>query len=191
VLDVLSREEIDAMEEVASTERDKLIIRLLADTGLRANELCALRLDDLVRRGTSTFMKVQGKGARERLVPLIPPLFRRVERYIHRQRPQDLDTTRIFVSLYRRSSGVYEHLTPSGLNQIVHSSAQGAGINKRVYTHLLRHSWFTNGLRGGMDALTLARIGGHSSLRMLQDVYSHLNNDDDYRALSRLFMKPD
>lgn len=179
------------MEEVASTERDKLIIRLLADTGLRANELCALRLDDLVRRGTSTFMKVQGKGARERLVPLIPPLFRRVERYIHRQRPQDLDTTRIFVSLYRRSSGVYEHLTPSGLNQIVHSSAQGAGINKRVYTHLLRHSWFTNGLRGGMDALTLARIGGHSSLRMLQDVYSHLNNDDDYRALSRLFMKPD
>jgi integrase/recombinase XerD len=190
VLDVLTREEIGDMESASPSDRDKLVVRLLADTGIRANELCQLKLDDIVRRGTQTFLKIQGKGARERLVPIVPPLFRRLEQYIRRQRPTDHDTDRIFVSLTRRSSGVHEPLTPDGLNFIIQSAAQRAGITKRVYTHLMRHSWFTNGLRGGMDALTLSRIGGHSSLRMLQDVYSHLNNEDDYEALARLFMKP-
>jgi integrase len=189
VLDVLTWEEIEAMEKAAPTERDKLIIRVLAEGGLRATELCSLRIDDLLRRGRNTFLRVQGKGARERLVPLLPTLFRRVERYVHSYRPTDTYCESLFVSVRRGRSGDYESLTRSGVLYCVRDAARRAGIKKRVYTHLLRHSFFTNGLRGGMNTLLLAQIGGHSSLRMLQDVYSHLDMDDAYEDLARMLMK--
>ena len=62
VLDVLSRHEIDTLEAAAETERDKLIIRLLADTGIRVGELCALKFDDLTRHQRGALMKIRGQG---------------------------------------------------------------------------------------------------------------------------------
>src|SRR5207244_1613799 len=80
-LDVLTRDEIERLEDAAPTERDKLIIRLLADTGIRVGELCGLRPEDIVRsQDRRTFLKVRGKGSKERLVPLAPPLVRRLDR---------------------------------------------------------------------------------------------------------------
>jgi integrase len=89
VLDVLSREEIERLEDAAPTERAKLIIRLLADTGIRVGELCGLRPEDIVRsQDRRTFLKVRGKGSKERLAPLpAPPLVRRLDR-LHRGRPR-------------------------------------------------------------------------------------------------------
>ena len=66
LLDILSREEIQALEDAAVSERDKLIIRLLADTGMRAGELVALRINDLVDRDRNHFLRMRGKGERER-----------------------------------------------------------------------------------------------------------------------------
>lgn len=182
VIDVLSRKEIDAMEAAAPHERDKLIIRLLADTGLRAGELCGLRAEDLVRSGGRTYLKVRGKGAQERLVPLPPALVRRIDRY-HRARPGDVDTDRLFVGVRRSIGGGYEALTPSGVLQLIHGAAERAGIKKRVHTHLLRHSFATEALRRGMNPVQLTRILGHNSLRMIERVYSHLTPDDGYDAL--------
>jgi integrase/recombinase XerD len=73
VLDVLSRDEVDKLEGVARFERDKVIVRLLADTGIRANELIGVRQVDLVERGRDRFIRVHGKGAKDRLVPISPP----------------------------------------------------------------------------------------------------------------------
>jgi integrase len=189
VVDVLTWQEIDAMETAAPMERDKVIIRVLADGGLRASEVCSLRLDDLVRRDRAAFLRVHGKGARDRLVPVLPALFRRVERYVTSYRPQDTYSENLFLSLRRGRSGDYEELTKSGILQLVQSAARRAGIKKRVYTHLLRHSFFTNALRGGMNSMLLAQVGGHSSLRMLHDVYSHLDADDAYEGLARMLTK--
>jgi site-specific recombinase XerD len=186
VLDVLSREEITAMEGAAQTERDKIIIRILGDCGLRAGELCGLREEDLVRRDKQSLLHVHGKGSRERLVPVMPALFRRIERYVRSGRPKDTATTRLFVSVRRGLSGSFEPLTTSGIGQMIHSSAQRAGITKRTYTHLLRHSFLTNGLRGGVNPLILAQIAGHSSLQMLERHYSHLNVQDAYDAIVKL-----
>jgi integrase len=72
LIDILSREEIARMEDAAKAERDKLVVRLLADTGIRVGELVALRPADLIPQARSNFIKVQGKGAQERLVP-VPP----------------------------------------------------------------------------------------------------------------------
>lgn len=182
LLNVLSRKEIEAMEDAAPYERDKLIIRLLADTGMRAGELCGLRAEDLVRVDRRTYLKVDGKGSQERLVPLPPALVRRIDRY-HRGRPADADTDRLFIAMRRSRRGGYDGLTPSGVLQLVHSAAERARITKRVHTHLLRHSFVTEALRRKMNPVQLKKIVGHNSLRMIDDVYSHLTPDDGYDAL--------
>jgi integrase/recombinase XerD len=182
VLDVLSREEIDAMELAVPTERDKLIIRRLADTGMRVGELCGVRPEDVVRYDRRAFLKVRGKGSQERLVPLAPPLIRRIERYL-RGRAADPGTPRLFISLRRGRTGDYEPLSTSGTLQLIHGAAERADIKKRVHPHLLRHSFATEAMRRGMNPIQLAQILGHNSLRMIERTYSHLTVSDGYDAL--------
>lgn len=183
VLDVLDRDEIDRLEAAAKSERDRLIIRILCDCGLRAEELCSLRPESVLRRDRQAHLAVKGKGERDRLVPLPPPLLRRVENYIRGGRPHDTRAPQLFVGLRRGRSGDYESLTPSGILQLVARATDQAGIKKRVYTHLLRHSFITNALRAGMSSVLVSKIAGHSSLRMIERVYSHLTDDDAYDAM--------
>ncbi len=182
VLEVLSREEVEAMEDAAETGRDKLIIRLLADTGVRLGELLSLRLEDVSRQGRSHYLRVRGKGEAERLVP-IPRLYPRLQRFVERGRPRDAGSERIFLSRRRRPSGDYEPVTKSGVEQTLRLAARKAGIRRRVYPHLLRHSFATWSLRGGMGTLQLMQIMGHTSLDMITNVYSHLVPHDSYDAM--------
>src|SRR3982074_1138830 len=120
ILEVLSRDEIQGMEDAANNERDKLIVRLLADTGVRVGELVKLRKTDLVIQGRQYYLRVRGKGSRERLVP-IPRLHPRLRRYADRTRPADATTDRLLISLKRRphsQGGSYEALTESGIQQL-------------------------------------------------------------------------
>src|SRR5215469_6145628 len=80
--DILSREEVERLEDTARTERDKLIIRVFGDTGMRVGELVRLRMDDLATRQRKNFLHVRGKGDLDRLVQLIDPaLWRRLQRF--------------------------------------------------------------------------------------------------------------
>jgi integrase/recombinase XerD len=186
VLDVLDRTELDALEAAAPTERDRLIIRILADCGLRAEGLCGLQVDDIVRRDRQAYLRVREKNDMEREVPVSPALLRRLERYAGSGRPNGARSSYLFVGLRRGRTGEYDPLTRSGVLQLVRSVAERAGITKTVNTHLLRHSFITNALRAGMNPLILARIAGHSSLRMIDQVYSHLNTTDTYEAMIRM-----
>ena len=120
------------------TERDKLIVRILGDTGIRVGELVNLTTHDLINRDRNLYLRVGGKTG-ERLVP-IPRLSRRLQKYVDRGRPRDVASDRIFISLKRRPGGDYGPLTPSGVEQLLQDLRQRAGITKRVYPHLLRHS---------------------------------------------------
>jgi integrase/recombinase XerD len=187
LVEVLSREEIQRMEHAARTERDKLIIRLLADTGLRVGELLGLRTNDLVEQNRNYYLHVRGKGAKDRLVPA-PKVFRRLRVYIECGRPKDAVSNRVFLSHRRRpNGGDYEPLTTSGVDQLVRNVAESAGITKRAYPHLLRHSFATWQLSRGMNPIQLAQILGHSSLTMIQAVYSHLSPVDSYEAMLRTY----
>jgi integrase len=183
VLNILDREELRRLVAAAPTERDRVILGILADCGLRNAELCGLEVDDVMRRDRQTFLRVHGKGARERLVPLPPGLQRGLERYERHQRPRDTRTNRLFLGLRRSAGGDYEPLTRSGVLQLVRSAAKRADLGKPVHAHLLRHSFITNALRGGMNPMMVAQIVGHSSLRMIEQVYSHLTAGDAYEAL--------
>jgi integrase/recombinase XerD len=192
LMETLSREEIQRLEDVAGAERDKLMIRLLADSGIRLGELLGLRAGDLVEQGRERYIKVRGKGARERLVPLQPGLFMRLRKYAERGRPTDTRAERIFVTTRRSpATGEYEPLAPRSVQNMIKWHAQAAGIERAVHPHLFRHSYATWALRKGMNPLQLQRILGHADLSMISGVYSHLTATDAYAAMLDLMRADD
>lgn len=180
---VLSREELDRMEGAAPTERDKVIIRLFADCGLRLSEVLQLESTHLVRSGRISALDVEGKGGRQRRVPLLPGLARRVERLIE-SRPEQRDCDRVFLSLRQGPLGFFEPLKVSGVQQVVNDAARRAGIGRTVHPHLLRHSWMTEMLRRGMNPLQLRVIAG-ASPEVIARHYEHLTEDDAHDAMIR------
>jgi integrase/recombinase XerD len=80
---------------------------------------------------------------------------------------------------------VHGRLTLSGLDQLIGGLAERAAIGRRVYPHLLRHSFATEMLNRGMDAITLSRILGHLSLVMIQRTYANQTAGDLSVALLR------
>jgi integrase/recombinase XerD len=182
---VLSRKEIDAMENAAALERDKLIVRTLADSGIRLGELLKLSADDILTEGRRHFLRVQGKGSRDRKVPIAPVLAQRLKRYAQHTRRESA-STRLFLANKRSArTGDYAALTQSGIQQMIRLLALDAGITKRVYPHLFRHSFITWQLEGGLNPILLSRIVGHESLTMINQVYAHVTMDTAYDALMR------
>ena len=185
MVEVLSREEIKLIEESATNERDKLIVRILADSGMRVGELVSLRTADLTEIEYRCFVVVRGKTG-ERLVPIERSLQRRIRSYIERQRPKEVDSDRLLVSLRQRPGGGYQVLTESGVQQLVRDLGDRAALSKRVHPHIFRHSCATWMLRQGMNPLLVMQVLGHTNLRMITDVYSHLSMSDAHAALMRL-----
>jgi integrase/recombinase XerD len=130
------------MERAMLSERDKLIIRVFGDCGLRLDEPTNLRATDMVRSNRQAFLRVLGKRNRVRDVPVMPPLLRRLERFSD-SRSASRSSDRLFVSHRRGRHATYEPLTQSGVYKVVTDAANAARIQKRVYPHLLRHSWMT------------------------------------------------
>jgi integrase/recombinase XerD len=182
VLDVLSREEIQRVEDAATTERDKLLVRTLADTGIRVGELRRLRVSDLLLQGRERYLRVRGKGAKERLVPITPGLHMRLDRFIRRERPS-CGTDRLFVTLTRGRSGDYEPISEPSIQHLVKFLGRKASLEKAVHPHLFRHSLATNLLRRNVNPVQVRDILGHSSLAMIDRVYSHLAVSDAHQAL--------
>jgi integrase len=140
VVVTLERTEIDALENTAETERDKLIVRVLANTGLRLGELLGLCPADLIQNDRGWFVKVRGKGNKERLVPLRPPaVARRLRRYADRGRHPDAASDRIFLTIRRsRRTGRYEPLERRTVEQMMKGLAvrAGADLPARAATQL-------------------------------------------------------
>ncbi len=186
LLEVLSRAEITRMEDAAGIERDKLIIRLLADTGIRLGELLGLRADDLIEQGRERYIKVRGKGQRDRLVPLAPQLYTRLQRYARRS------GARIFVTSRRSpKTHEFEPLASRSVQNMIAFNAVAAGIERHVHPHLFRHSFATHALRKNMNPLALQRILGHADLSMISGVYAHLTPSDSYAAMLELVKADD
>jgi len=184
IRDVLSREELDLLERAALNERDRVIIRIFADCGLRLEELSRLTAGDIIRSGRQAHLRVLGKRSRMRDVPVPPMLLRRIERLIA-GRPDDRETDHIFLTVRRSPSGLHQPLSPDGAYQVVKDAVERSGISKRVYPHLLRHSWMTEMLRNGMNPIQLSIIAG-ASVDVISQHYTHLTKDDAYEAMLRV-----
>jgi integrase/recombinase XerD len=184
LLETLTPQEVDAMERAALDERDRLIVRVLADTGVRVSELLGLRAADLRENAHDRrySLRVIGKGDKEREVPVPRPLFVRLKAYAENGGPR---TGYVFSGKRARAGGDVDRLTPSGAAQLVRNLATRAKIKRRVYPHLFRHTYATRMLSAGMNPVVLQKILGHESLAMISQTYSHLVISDTYDAMVR------
>jgi integrase/recombinase XerD len=92
---------------------------------------------------------------------------------------------RVFLSLRRGPAGDYPAATARAVYDAVKDAAVRARIAKRVYPHLLRHSWMTEMIRNGMSPVQLSVIAG-ASMQVITEHYTHLTKDDAYDAMMRV-----
>lgn len=181
IRDVLSRDEIEQLERVMANERDKLIIRVFGDCGLRLDELTRLKASDIIRSGRQAHFRVLGKRSRLRDVPIPPSLLRRMERLIE-ARPEERSSDGLFLTYRRNAAGEHDALTMIGIYQVVKDAFHRAHLGKPVYPHILPHSWMTEMLRNGMNPIQLSFIAG-ASPQVIAEHYAHLTKDDAYEAM--------
>jgi site-specific recombinase XerC len=180
VREVLSREEIQRLEDAAVTERDKVIIRVLADCGIRLGELLGLEADDLIEQGRERYIKVDGKTG-QHLVPVPPALYMRLRRLARGR-----EGSRLFATIRRSpKTGELEPLAARSVQNMIRFVGERAGLKRQLHPHLLRHSYITHGLRKGINLVALQKIVGWSSLAMFKD-YEHLVVSDSYAAMLEL-----
>jgi integrase len=190
-LDVLSRAEIDKLESAAVTERDRLLIRVLADTGCRLGEALGLREQDVMQQERREHALRLGGKTGQRLAPISAGLYRRLRKYIEHGRPEDYHGDHIFVGLHSVKGGRYQVPGRGTIEAMVRESASRAGIRRRVYPHLLRHSALTHLLRKGVNPILVAEVAGHASLEMIRSTYSHLTISDRHKAVMRALVDED
>lgn len=159
---VLSKEEIWRMLQSAKLLKHKILIGLLYGCGLRCMEVRNVRIRDLDfdRRQLRV---VQGKGKKDRYVPLSEHLVRGLKTYLETEKPQDwLFNGQPFAD---RSGGDFDsRYSQRGVQWAIKQASKQAGIMKEVHVHTLRHSFATHLLEDGMDIITLKDLLGHNNL---------------------------
>ncbi len=158
-----------------SCERDRALILLLVDSGLRASEVCALTLGDVDR--VTGEIAVIGKGNKKRQSFLNSTARRALWRYVEARINNDAaDGDPLFVSSGGYTPGAA--LTRSGVGEIVRNLGAAAGIDGvRVSPHTFRHTFAINFLRAGGNVLELQRLLGHESLEMTRRYVALANVD--------------
>ena len=173
--DTLSLEEIDLIiSEIDLSklqgERNRAIIEVLYGCGLRVSELINLKISDLFFE--EGFIKVTGKGNKQRFVPIGSIAIKYIEIYrkevrIHQEvNPTALDT----LFLNRRGNG----LTRAMIFHIVKELTEKAGIHKKISPHTFRHSFATHLLENGADLRAIQQMLGHESITTTE-IYTHID----------------
>jgi integrase/recombinase XerD len=152
--------------------RDRTMIEMAYDCGLRASELCSIVISNIDETGG--VMYVKGKGRKERIVPYVGALRAAVRRYLEEARPVLAGSVR---SDYLFLSSRGNQMSRQELWNIVQRRGKNAGISRsRLHPHVLRHSLATHLQRRGMDLRTLQELLGHSSIATTEK-YAHLDTE--------------
>ncbi|HKK79675.1 MAG TPA: site-specific tyrosine recombinase XerD [Phaeodactylibacter sp.] len=154
-------------------QRNRAILETLYACGLRVSELTSLRLSNLFL--DIGFVKIIGKGNKERVVPIGKAAQKHIKLYLQGQRRGQLNVQRgeeDFLFLNRRG----RHLSRVMVFNIVKDTARAAGINKKVSPHTFRHSFATHLIEGGADLKAVQDMLGHESI-ITTEIYTHLDTD--------------
>ena len=150
--------------------RDRAILEILYSTGMRRKELTGLRLYDLdLERGT--VMIREGKGKKDRLLPIGARAAAWLNKYLEEARPKLIvqrDEREVFLCVSGRG------LTPGVLGHVVHDYVKASGIAKNGSCHLFRHAMATLMLENGADLRYVQQMLGHARLTTTE-IYTHVN----------------
>ena len=156
---VLSKEEVKRMIGSALNQTHKMILTILYSCGLRCEEMLSIQIRDIDFDRKNIL--IHGKGARDRFVPIGPKVISLIKETISDLKPKDYLCTSIRRGALDRSGRLLSKRT---IGKIVENCAQRAGITKRVYPHLLRHSVATHLIEDGVDIRYIQVLLGHSSI---------------------------
>lgn len=169
--EVLSQEEMERLLEAPNTDdflgaRDKACFELLYASGLRVSELCSVKIQDV----DDTFVKVKGKGDKERLVPVGKKALEAIDFWLSNFRDQCESEiiTHLFITTRGRPLDRFE------VWKRIKYWAKVAGIQKRISPHTLRHSFATHLLDHGADLRIIQEMLGHASIGST-DRYTHIS----------------
>ncbi len=148
--------------------RDRAILEVFYSTGIRRAELIGLQLSDL-SRDTGTLLIRQGKGRKDRVVPIGPRAIEWIDKYEADGREELIDQPTETLFLTTRGNAIH----PNVLSYLVREYMTAAGISKRGSCHLLRHTAATLMLEGGADLRSLQTLLGHEQLNTTA-IYTHV-----------------
>lgn len=173
--DVLAVEEIDAIESVIDLsqqegQRNKAIVETLFSCGLRVSELVNLKISNLYL--DDEFIKVEGKGSKQRLVPIS-------EKAIHELRLYFIDRNQLTIQPEYQDYVFVSHRRKKPLTRVmvflmIKDLVEKTGIQKTVSPHTFRHSFATSLLEGGANLRAIQAMLGHESIATTQ-IYTHID----------------
>lgn len=175
--EVLTVEEIDSIIAAIDLSKDegqrnRAILETLYSCGLRVSELINLKISDLYFE--EGFIKVQGKGSKQRLVPISPRAIKEIKLYF-------MDRNQIEVKKEYEDYLFISHRRRKALSRImifhfIKELAQSAGIKKNISPHTFRHSFATHLLEGGANLRAIQCMLGHESIATTE-IYTHIDRD--------------
>ncbi len=174
--DVLTRQEIELLMRAPDTAkplgvRDAAMLEVLYAAGLRVSELVNLTLRDINLE--AGFVRVLGKGSKERIVPIGMPAKQKIDHYlgtVRSSRLKDKSSPYLFVARAGRP------MTRQGFWKLLRRYAQQAGLSKKISPHSLRHSFASHMLEGGADLRAVQVMLGHVDISTTQ-IYTHVTRD--------------
>ncbi|MBR7097659.1 MAG: tyrosine-type recombinase/integrase, partial [Alistipes sp.] len=169
--DTLSVEEIDRIigtidHSTTKGLRDRAILEVLYSCGLRVSELCELKLSDLFFG--EGYIRVTGKGDKQRLVPISGIARDRIQLYLEQRHTDHRSEESVFLN----NRGT--KLTRVMIFTIIKQATKLAGIDKKISPHTLRHSFATHLLEGGADIRQVQELLGHENI-LTTEIYTHLD----------------
>lgn len=167
--DVLTLEEVQKLLNAPGKEdlyglRDRAIMQVLYATGVRASEICSLKIKDV----SDEYIKVKGKGEKERLIPIAAQAIGAIDAYLQKR---EIENSMDILFLSKKGQA----LTRIGMWSIIKKYAKAVGIEKKVSPHTLRHSFATHLLENGADLRIIQEMLGHSNIATT-DRYTHISN---------------
>jgi integrase/recombinase XerD len=177
----LTIDQVMSMLNIAGTDlissRDKALVELLYATGARVSELINLNTLDIStfdsEAGSTTTVKLKGKGGKERVVPIGSYAVAAVNDYLVRSRPTLLKVSTQKALFLNQRGG---RLSRQSAWNLVANAAQRAGLSDQVTPHSMRHSFATHLLDGGADIRVVQELLGHSSVTTTQ-IYTLITID--------------
>lgn len=174
--EVLSEEEINAMLDaidvsVPEGQRNRAMLETLYSCGLRVSELVSLKLSDVYL--DDEFIRVEGKGSKQRLVPMSPTAVDEIRKYIpFRNELKIKKGQEDFLFLNRRGSSLSRVM----VFYIIRDQAAIVGIRKKVSPHTFRHSFATHLLEGGANLRAIQQMLGHEHIATTE-IYTHIDRE--------------
>ena len=175
---VLSVEEVRAILKAAPNERDRAILEVLYGCGLRVSEVCSLKISEVYLK--DMFVKVMGKGSKERLVPMAPSTASAIMDYLSVRPESDAGCEHVlFLNRFGRA------LSRVAVFKMVKSVALVAGVDKNLSPHTFRHSFATHLVENGADLRVVQEMLGHESI-LTTEIYTHVDSTTWQREIKEI-----